>query len=81
MAMYETDAFAMHSAESKFEKIKIKRGVLGPGDVEFDIKFCGICHSDVHMVEGTFIPVDYPIVPGHELAGIVTKVRYRDISY
>ena len=78
-AMYETYAFAKTTPESDFQKIKIKRGVTGPNDVEFDIKYCGICHSDVHTANndvGDIMPTNYPCVPGHELAGIVIKVGF-----
>ncbi|XP_059089470.1 probable formaldehyde dehydrogenase AdhA [Tigriopus californicus] len=74
---YETWAFAKSSKEGEFEKIKIARGETGPDDVEFDIKFCGICHSDVHIAQDElqpFMKTKYPCVPGHELAGVVTKV-------
>lgn len=40
----------------------------------FDIKFAGICHSDIHTARGEWGPVNYPIVPGHEIAGIVAQV-------
>ncbi|PRC46347.1 alcohol dehydrogenase, partial [Mycobacterium sp. ITM-2017-0098] len=43
-------------------------------DVAFDIHFAGICHSDLHTVRGEWGPVDYPMVPGHEIAGLVTEV-------
>ena len=52
----------------------IKRGLTGDNDVEFDIKFCGICHTDVHFANNDLGISQYPMVPGHELAGIVTKV-------
>jgi Zn-dependent alcohol dehydrogenases len=81
---YETWAFAKSSKEGEFEKIKIARGETGPDDVEFDIKFCGICHSDVHIAQDElqpFMKTKYPCVPGHELAGVVTKVRDLEHDY
>ena len=74
--MYETEAFGKLSAKGKFEKLTIKRGFTGPDDVEFDVKFCGICHTDVHIADNDRGVTRYPIVPGHELAGIVTKVSF-----
>eukprot|EP00095_Tigriopus_kingsejongensis_P011147 maker-scaffold534_size144770-snap-gene-0.36 protein:Tk11147 transcript:maker-scaffold534_size144770-snap-gene-0.36-mRNA-1 annotation:"zinc-binding dehydrogenase" len=73
---YTTKAWAKASPTAKFEQVNIKRGETGPDDVEFDIKFCGICHSDVHLAQDEFGVVNslYPMVPGHELAGIVSKV-------
>ena len=75
--MYETVGIAKKTKEGGFEKIAIKRNITGDDDVEFDIKFCGICHTDVHVANddmGADNPTSYPCVPGHELAGIVTKV-------
>jgi len=48
-AMYSTIAWAKASPEAKFEKITIERNVAGDEDVTFDVKFCGICHTDVHI--------------------------------
>ena len=48
-AMYNTIAWAKTSPDSKFEKISIERNVAGDEDVTFDVKFCGICHTDVHI--------------------------------
>ena len=75
--MYVTQALAKREAESDFAKIDISRNVCGDDDVEFDVKFCGVCHSDVHIAQDEMKPfrnTSYPCVPGHELAGIVTKV-------
>ena len=75
--MYSTYAFAKTSPDSKFEKINIQRNVGGDDDVTFQLKYCGICHSDVHIAEnllGAVRPTSYPCVPGHELAGVVTSV-------
>jgi uncharacterized zinc-type alcohol dehydrogenase-like protein len=46
----------------------------GPGDIQCDILFCGVCHSDLHTARGEWPGVMYPCVPGHEIAGRVTKV-------
>ena len=48
-AMYSTVAWAKASPEANFEKIKIERNVAGDEDVTFDVKYCGICHTDVHI--------------------------------
>jgi len=47
---------------------------VGPKDVLIDIKFAGICHSDIHTVKGDWGPQSYPLAPGHEIAGIVAEV-------
>ncbi|MCC9604275.1 NAD(P)-dependent alcohol dehydrogenase [Blastopirellula sp. JC732] len=51
-----------------------ERRPLGDNDVLIDIKFCGICHSDIHQMRGHWSPQKYPQVPGHEIAGIVAAV-------
>jgi len=54
--------------------LEIERRALGPKDVRIDIKFCGICHSDIHFARGEWGEVPYPAVPGHEIAGVVAAV-------
>ena len=72
--MYETTAWAKKSAADKFEKITIKRNQAGDDDVTFDMKYCGICHTDVHFANNDMGSTKYPCVPGHELAGVVSAV-------
>jgi alcohol dehydrogenase (NADP+) len=67
-------AYAAPSATEPLIETTITRRDVGPHDVAFDIHFAGICHSDIHTVRGEWGDVDYPIVPGHEIAGIVTEV-------
>ena len=47
--MYSTVAWAKKDAESSFSQIEIERNVAGEEDVTFDVKYCGICHTDVHF--------------------------------
>src|ERR671916_3210961 len=54
--------------------LEIQRRAVGPNDIRIDIKFCGICHSDIHFARGEWGDVPYPAVPGHEIAGIVSEV-------
>src|SRR3954468_4553862 len=54
--------------------LEIQRRPIGPRDVQIDIKFCGICHSDIHFARGEWGEIPYPAVPGHEIAGIVAEV-------
>lgn len=56
------------------QEIKIERRALQPKDVEFEILYCGICHSDLHQIKNDFGGTIYPIVPGHEIVGRVTKI-------
>jgi uncharacterized zinc-type alcohol dehydrogenase-like protein len=62
------------SAGAPLEHTTIERRALGDRDVRIDIKFCGICHSDIHQVDMDWGRGMFPMVPGHEIAGIVTDV-------
>jgi hypothetical protein len=64
-------ARGVRSPGGRFESLSIQRRLLGPRDVAIDIAFSGICHSDICAVESA---ASYPLVPGHEIAGIVTAV-------
>jgi len=75
--MYNAKAYSAASATSPLALIKIKRRDPNEHDVQIEILFCGICHSDLHQVRNewsTLMPTVYPIVPGHEIVGRVTKV-------
>src|SRR5437868_2286588 len=67
-------AFGAHAADAPLEALQIERRALGPKDVRIDIKFCGICHSDIHFTRGEWGDVAYPAIPGHEIAGVVAEV-------
>ncbi|WP_026549534.1 NAD(P)-dependent alcohol dehydrogenase [Arthrobacter sp. Br18] len=67
-------AYAAPSAAEALIPTTIERRDVGPDDVLIDIKFAGICHSDIHTVRGDWGPQKYPLAPGHEIAGIVTEV-------
>lgn len=67
-------AYATDSADAVFHRTEIDRRELEPHDVRLDIKFAGICHSDIHTACGEWGRVHYPLVPGHEIAGVVTEV-------
>jgi alcohol dehydrogenase (NADP+) len=75
--MYKTKAYSAASATSPLASTKIPRRDPTEHDVQIEILFCGICHSDLHSVRdewSSIIPTVYPIVPGHEIVGRVTKV-------
>ncbi|KKB33558.1 NAD(P)-dependent alcohol dehydrogenase [Bacillus thermotolerans] len=67
-------ARAVDGPDKPFREAEIKRRDLDSHDVLIEIKYAGICHSDIHTAYGEWGPVDYPLVPGHEIAGIVTAV-------
>jgi alcohol dehydrogenase (NADP+) len=75
--MYQTKAYAAAGATSPVAATKIARRDPAEHDVQIEILFCGICHSDLHAVRNEwseFMPTVYPIVPGHEIVGRVTSV-------
>src|SRR5947199_7855871 len=77
MHTYNAKAYSAASATSSLASTKIKRRDPTDRDVQIEILFCGICHSDLHSVRNEwseFMATNYPIVPGHEIVGRVTKV-------
>ncbi|MFC7258478.1 NAD(P)-dependent alcohol dehydrogenase [Streptomyces lutosisoli] len=72
--MLTVNAYAATSATEPLTPTTVERRDVGPHDVLIEIKYCGICHSDLHNVRGEWGPATYPLVPGHEIAGIVTEV-------
>ncbi|MBF6085590.1 NAD(P)-dependent alcohol dehydrogenase [Nocardia cyriacigeorgica] len=72
--MSTATAYAMAGPDAPFEKVAIERRELGPHDVLIDIKYAGICHSDIHTARNEWGGANYPCVPGHEIAGIVAAV-------
>ncbi|MDQ3732330.1 MAG: NAD(P)-dependent alcohol dehydrogenase [Pseudomonadota bacterium] len=75
--MYNVKAYSAASAVSPLASTTIRRRDLTERDVQIDILYCGICHSDLHLVRNEWssvMPTVYPIVPGHEIVGRVTKV-------
>jgi uncharacterized zinc-type alcohol dehydrogenase-like protein len=67
-------AFGTESATTPLKRMDIQRRAVTPHDVEIEILYCGICHSDLHQVRNDFGGTMYPIVPGHEIVGRVIKV-------
>ena len=75
--MYKTKAYSAASATSPLASTTIPRRDPTDRDVQIEISYCGICHSDLHSVRNEWssvMPTVYPIVPGHEIVGRVTKV-------
>jgi uncharacterized zinc-type alcohol dehydrogenase-like protein len=82
--MYNTKAYSATSASSPLASATIARRDPAEHDVQIEILFCGICHSDLHSVRNEwseFMPTVYPIVPGHEIVGRVTKVGSAVTAY
>lgn len=79
--MIQAHARAVFSPEGPFRPAVIERRDLQPHDVLIEIKYAGICHSDIHTARGEWGPIQYPLVPGHEIAGIVTAVGSEVTKY
>ncbi|WP_309122177.1 NAD(P)-dependent alcohol dehydrogenase [Paenibacillus sp.] len=79
--MIHANARAVFGPEGPFKRTAIERRELEPHDVLIEIKYAGICHSDIHTARGEWGPVNYPLVPGHEIAGIVTEVGSEVTTY
>ncbi|MGW6733249.1 NAD(P)-dependent alcohol dehydrogenase [Streptomyces sp. NPDC055013] len=67
-------AYAAPAAKAPLERTTIERREAGEFDVQIDIKFAGICHSDIHQAREGWGEAIFPMVPGHEIAGIVSEV-------
>ena len=67
-------AYGTKSPEADLKQMQIDRRDVLPKDVEIDILFCGVCHSDLHFARNDWGMTEYPVVPGHEIVGRVTRV-------
>ncbi|MER6785104.1 NAD(P)-dependent alcohol dehydrogenase [Streptomyces sp. NPDC000658] len=72
--MFTVNAYAATSATEPLVRTTVERRDVGPHDVLIEIKYAGVCHSDIHHVRGDWGPVHYPVAPGHEITGVVTQV-------
>ena len=69
-----TRAYGVQSADKSFEAMDISRRAPGANDVQIEIAYCGICHSDLHTARSEWGGTRYPCVPGHEIVGTVSAV-------
>jgi uncharacterized zinc-type alcohol dehydrogenase-like protein len=72
--MTQAHAYAAFDATSPLAPFTLDRRDPGPSDVQIDILYCGVCHSDLHTVKSEWAGTVYPCVPGHEIVGRVTAV-------
>jgi uncharacterized zinc-type alcohol dehydrogenase-like protein len=68
------NAYAAPSAGQPLAPTTIERRDVGPNDVLIEIEYAGICHSDIHTVNGDWGPQPFPVVPGHEIVGVIAQV-------
>jgi len=72
--MIATKGYAAQSPTTDLAPWNFERRAVGPHDVQFEILFCGVCHSDLHQIKNDWFPGIFPMVPGHEIVGRVVKV-------
>ena len=81
----DTLCMACEDATCSFKPMRFKRRPLGPKDVLIDMKYCGVCHSDLHRAADHLGKVgrgcEYPCVPGHELAGVCVAVGSEVVKF
>ncbi len=72
--MLTCTGFAAQTADSPLEKFTFNRRDVGENDVQIEILFCGVCHSDLHTARNEWHDSVFPVIPGHEIVGLVTRV-------
>lgn len=70
----QAKAYAAHGVKEALKPFDFERREVGPNDVQIDIIYCGVCHSDIHMAHNDWGMSVYPVVPGHEIIGRVKQV-------
>jgi len=70
----QVKAFGTEAAEADLKELQINRREVTAKDIEIDILYCGVCHSDLHTAKNDWGFTSYPAVPGHEIVGKITKV-------
>jgi uncharacterized zinc-type alcohol dehydrogenase-like protein len=72
--MIPVNAYAAQDAATPLSPFNFERRTPGPHDVQIEILYCGVCHSDIHQVRNEWGGSIYPMVPGHEIVGRITEV-------
>ncbi len=75
--MNEIHGLAVHAAGAHLLSYKYDAGEIAGDDVEVKISHCGVCHSDIHLIDNDWGLSKYPFIPGHEIVGTVTKIGER----
>ncbi len=78
--MIATKGYAAQSPETDLAPWSFERREVGPHDVQFDILFCGVCHSDLHQIKNDWFPGIFPMVPGHEIVSDIEMIDIKDIK-
>jgi len=72
--MIQTKGYAAQTPSTDLTPWSFERREVGPHDVQIDIAFCGVCHSDLHQLKNEWFPGIFPMVPGHEIVGRISQV-------
>lgn len=72
--MIQAKGYAAQTVETDLEPWDFKRREVGPHDVQLEILYCGVCHSDLHQIKNDWFPGIFPMVPGHEIVGKVIRI-------
>src|ERR1700748_1110486 len=72
--MIQAKSYAAQAPGATLEPWQVERREVGPHDVQIEIHYCGVCHSDLHQVNNDWFPGIFPMVPGHEIVGKVISV-------
>ena len=72
--MSDVKSYAAQNSTAQLGPFIVPRREVGENDVQIEILFCGVCHSDIHQVRNEWGGSIYPMVPGHEIVGRVSKV-------
>jgi uncharacterized zinc-type alcohol dehydrogenase-like protein len=72
--MLKSFGYAAKHSDSRLKPMAFERDPAGPHEIEIDVLFCGVCHSDIHQVKNEYSNTVYPCMPGHEVVGRVTRV-------
>ena len=72
--MIQSKGYAAQTAETDLAPWNFERRAVGAHDVQIEIQYCGVCHSDLHQIKNDWFPGIFPMVPGHEIVGKVVKV-------
>ncbi|HMR57459.1 MAG TPA: alcohol dehydrogenase catalytic domain-containing protein, partial [Cyclobacteriaceae bacterium] len=70
--MIASKGYAAQHAKSPLAPFNFNRREVGDHDIRIEIKYCGVCHSDLHQVRDEWGGSIYPMVPGHEIVGVIT---------
>ncbi|MBB5623215.1 putative zinc-type alcohol dehydrogenase-like protein [Pedobacter cryoconitis] len=72
--MIQAKGYAAQDAQTDLAPWNFEHREVGPHDVQIEISYCGVCHSDLHQIKNDWFPGIFPMVPGHEIVGKIVKV-------